>query len=135
MLKNILDWLCGKELQKPEIIKDTTKFSINRRRYKRRWKGEDETTDIAQSYAVFEKPEERYLIVDIGGNDLKRAIYFQEDLGDINEGEKIALIREITKDLKPGTEIILYAKEDLDLFLGSGFALSDFESLPILKLR
>lgn len=136
MLKDILSWLCGKDINpQPEITKDTTELSINRRRYKRRWKGEEETTDIAQSYAISDKPDERFLLVELSGNDMKRALYFQATEGDINAKEKKALIKEIASDLKPGTEIVLYAKEDLDLFINLGFALTNFESFPILKLR
>ena len=62
-------------------------------------------------------------------------MFFKAILGNISATEKEALIKEIASNLQPGTEIILHAKEDLDLFIKNGFSVENFETLPILKRR
>lgn len=122
MLKDILSWLCGEEIQEPQH--SIIELSI------------ENIGDFAQTVAIKNKPEEKFILIETGEKgDLKRAVFFKAILENISANEKEALIKEIASNLQPGTEIILHAKEDLDLFIKNGFSVEDFETLPILKRR
>lgn len=96
---------------------------INHRRYRRHSARNDENSNIVLSYAVSEKPDERYLLVELNNNsDFDFRLYFQAIQGSINEIEKIAIIQEVAKDIKPGKTLILQElDEDLNYFIESGF--------------
>jgi len=108
MLKDILNWLCGKE---PDF---KTELSIEL--------GEEKV----QSFSV---PGGKFIVIDLG--DLRKAVY---SFGSLSNYEKKGIVQEIVKTLEPGTEVILGTKGDIDSFIESGFSIRNFESMPILKL-
>ena len=122
MMTEVLSWLFGNKVPKPEIIK--TELSIET--------PDNRCSQIAQLYYPSNNPEFRIVVIELG--DLKQALYLQATKN-ISAEEKDALLKKLASDFKPGTEIILQTKEDIDLFVGSGFMVEDFTTLPILKLR
>ena len=108
MLKDILNWLCGIG---PEI---KTGLSIE--------VGEEKV----RSYSI---PGCKYIVIDL--SDLRKVVY---SFGKSSSYKRKIIIKEIIKTMNPGTEIVLSSKEDLDIFLGLGCSIKNFETQSILKL-
>ena len=136
MIKKLFSWFFRSRAKENSIeISQESKescISINHRRYKRKGIHRGEKSDIALSYAISEKPEERYLLVELI-NKYEYALYFQSPQEkSINVPEREAIILEIAKDVKPGMNIVLHEIEDLSLFLDLGFKEVCIDEFPVI---
>ena len=136
MLKKLISWLTRSQIKENVIMPnkqvDEPRILINHRRYKRNGIRKGEKSDIALSYAVSSKPEERYLLVELI-DKYDFALYFQSSREEcIDNCEKEALILEIAKDVKPGKSLVLHEVTDLDLFLNLGFRKICIDEFPVI---
>lgn len=115
MLQRIINYFI-RLFRKTTIISHEKDPRVSKRLHRRSWKKEDESSIFATSLFISNKPKERIYLTDTKNQNY--SIY--TNIRTLSAKEKLTLITELVKEIKPKQKIFLYSKNDLSIFVKCG---------------
>ena len=115
MLQRIINYFI-RLFRKTTIISHEKDPRVSKRLYRRTWEKEDEPSIFATSLFISSKSKERIYLTNTKNQNY--SIY--TNIRTLSTKEKLTLITELVKEIKPKQKIFLYSKNDLSIFVRCG---------------